>query len=167
MAVFTGDAALMAGLAGSGYGPADVKWVPVAGYPFSGSFRYKDCGDGTFAPITVSISGNPPIQSLTGASSAFTTPGTGPGAVLDNTGVRNNHSIVVVTSAGVTTGTVVLDGSQDGVNWFSTPLSSVSTTSASAVLTATPVTLTPVRFLKARISVVISGGTIMAWIQSA
>ncbi len=141
---------------------ADVVFNPVAGVPFSGGLRMKDLGDGTFAPTSMNVSGFTPVTSLSAVSA------TGPGVALDNTGVRNNHNLVVNTSAGVSAGTVVLQGSQDGTNWFLfNPTISVSTTSANATFVGTPATLTPVRFLRANVTVGITGGTITALVASA
>ena len=143
---------------------ADVVWTPVAGVPFSGAIRYADSGDGTLAPLGMSIGGKLPFQSLSGASTLNTA-----GAALDNAGVRNNHSLVAVTSAGVSAGAVQLQGSQDGTNWFnllSTPLTTNTASTVFGPLTSTA-TLTPVRFLRALISTAITGGTVSAWVASS
>jgi len=141
---------------------ADQVFNPVAGVPFSGGVRMKDLGDGTFAPLGVNISGLVPLQSLTNVSA------TGPGAVLDNTGVRNNHAMVVVSGAGVSGGVVTLQGSQDNVNWFVfTPTVLITVNAANNVFPIATATLTPVRYLRANITTIISGGTISAWVASA
>lgn len=144
---------------------ADVVFNPVAGVPFSGGLRMVDCGDGTFAPMSVDIGGLVPVRSLNVVSA------TGAGVVLDNTGVRTNHSMVVVVSAGFTSGVVAFQGSQDNVNWF-TLLTAANTGGTAPPLTASgnflyTATLTPIRFLRANITTVISGGTISAWVASA
>lgn len=94
-----------------------------------------------------------------GTSSSFT------GSVLDNGAARAFHGIIVVTSAGVSAGTVVLEVSHDNVNWFTTA-ASVSTTSANAVLSATVVNF-PAQYVRARVSVGITGGTVTATVASA
>jgi hypothetical protein len=149
---------------------ADIVFNPVAGAPFSGGVRMKDLGDNTFAPLSMSIAGFQPVASLV-AQSAIQS-----GVMLDNTGVRNNHSLVVTCTAGVTAGGVVqLWGSQDNVNWFgvlnnaATPvIVAITTTTAGVVVTniATAV-LTPIRYLRAQITTAISGGTITAYVASA
>lgn len=145
---------------------ADIVYNPVAGAPFSGGLRMKDLGDGTFAPTSMNVSGLVPLQSLTNVST------TGAGTVLDNTGVRNNHSMIVVSGAGVSAGTVLLEGSQDNVNWFNLLGAGIVSTNAAntifgPLVPVTTATLTPVRFLRARVSVAITGGTISAWVASA
>lgn len=140
---------------------ADVIYNPVAGVPFSGGTRMVDCGDGTYAPVGLGISGFLPVLSLNGVSA------TGPGAVLSNAGVRNNHSLVVTTSAGVSAGVVALEGSQDNVNWVFAPLSTVTANAANRTFLGTAATLTPFRYLRANITTVITGGTVIAYIASA
>lgn len=91
--------------------------------------------------------------------------GTGAGTVLDNDSSKAVHGIIVVTGTGVSAGTVVLQVSHDNVNWFTTA-ASVSTASASAVLSATAVTF-PARYVRANVTVGITGGTISATVASA
>lgn len=98
-------------------------------------------------------------QSLSGVSA------TGAGVVLDNGASKAFHGIIVTTGAGVSAGTVVLQGSHDGVNWFTTG-ASVSTTSASAVLSAAAVNF-PYQYVRANVTVAITGGTISATVASA
>jgi hypothetical protein len=138
---------------------ADIVFNPVAGVPFSGGLRMHDCGDGSFAPTGLSISGLSPVASLTNVSA------TGPGAVLDNTGVRNNHSLTITSGAGVASGAVKLEGSQDNVNWFQ--LIAPVTAPAAGATTNTIASLTPVRYLRANITTIIGGGTVTALVASA
>lgn len=141
---------------------ADVVFNPISGIPPNVGQRMHDCGDNTYALVSLGLAGLLPVQSLSSVSA------TGPGASLDNTGVRNNHCLVVVSSAGVSAGTVVLQGSQDGTNWFNfSPTVSVSTTTANNVYPPATASLTPVRYLRANITVAITGGTISAWVASA
>ena len=143
---------------------ADFTFNPVAGVPFSGPMVMKDSTGtgGPFVPVSLGVAGFLPVASLTAVSAIQN------GATLDNQGVRNNHSLTVTTSAGVSAGTVVLQGSQDGVNFFGfSPAVTISTTAASTTTLATGATLTPVRFLRAVITATITGGTITAYVASA
>lgn len=99
------------------------------------------------------------VQSITSQGGTFT------GAVLDNGSSKAFHTIIVTTGVGVSAGTVVLEISHDNVNWFTTA-ASVSTASASAVLSATVVNAAA-QYVRARISVAITGGTISATVASA
>jgi hypothetical protein len=75
--------------------------------------------------------------------------------------------MVVTTGAGVTAGTVNLEISQDGTNWGPTNTAvTVSTTAAGTVYVAN-ITNTPAQFVRARISVGITGGTVTATVASA
>jgi hypothetical protein len=148
---------------------ADIVFNPIAGVPFSGGVRMKDLGDGTYAPISMGVAGFQPVLSISNQS-ALTN-----GTMLDNTGVRNNHSCMVITTGTVTTGGAVqLQGSQDNVNWVNllggsgfqqgviVPVSGTSTTWLGTAQ------LTPFRYIRAAITTVIpGGGTISAWIASA
>jgi hypothetical protein len=149
---------------------ADIVFNPVAGVPFSGGTRMKDLGDGTFAPLSMAVAGPTPTLSLSAQSAVQS------GAMLDNTGVRNNHSLVVTQTAAVTAGGIVqLWGSQDNVNWFvvinnaaSPGPVQVTTTTAGAVFTQIgTAVLTPIRYLRAQITTLIPGGTITAYVASA
>jgi hypothetical protein len=147
---------------------ADVVFNPVSGVPFSGSLRMKDLGDTTYAPLSMAVAGPVPTLSLSAVSAVQN------GLMLDNTGVRNNHSMVVIVSAGFSTGVVTLQGSQDNVNWFTLVIASNTGTSPAVAppLTASnsfiyTATLTPVRYLRAAITTVIVGGTISAYVASA
>jgi hypothetical protein len=144
---------------------ADIVYDPGSGVSFGKLQRAKDMGDGSVALVTLGVDGFPPLVSLTGVSA------TGPGAALDNVGVRNNHSVVVTTSAGVSAGVVQLEGSQDGVGWVqllggSGQNAAITTNAANKTFLATA-NLTPFRFLRANITTIITGGTITAWVASA
>jgi hypothetical protein len=142
---------------------ADITFNPVAGVPFSGPIIMKDCTGtgGPYAPVSLGMAGFLPVQSLAAVSAIQN------GTALDNQGVRNNHSIVVTTSAGVSAGVVALQGSQDGVNWITTALTSVTTAAATTTYLGTVVSLTPLRYLRAAITTTITGGTITAYVASA
>jgi hypothetical protein len=141
---------------------ADQVFNPVAGVPFSGGTRMVDCGDGTWAQVSMGISGLLPVLSLSAVSAA------GPGAILNNAGVRNNHSVVVNTNGTVTGGTVQLQGSQDNVNWVNLLTTALAPLSATAAVTAGTSQLTPFRYVRAIVVAPITGGgTITAYVASA
>src|ERR1700733_9470134 len=93
---------------------ADIIYDRLSGFPPEQGERAKDMGDGTFAIVGLAVAGYPPLLSLSNVSAI------GPGLVMDNVGVRNNHSVVVVLTGTSTAsnGIVQLQGSQDGVNWI-------------------------------------------------
>lgn len=144
---------------------ADITFNPVAGVPFSGPLIMKDMtgAGGPYAPVSLSVAGFVPLASLTAVSAIQN------GLVLDNQGVRNNHSLVVTTSAGVSGGgPVIMQGSQDGVNWITAPLVSISTLTTAATFLGTVVSLTPLRYLRAAIiTAPITGGTVTVYVASA
>jgi hypothetical protein len=96
--------------------------------------------------------GQPPAVSLTAVSA------TGPGTALDGLCVRTNAVMAVTISAGVSAGSVQLQGSLDNQNWFSLG-SAVSTTTASTT-TAVTVTNALARFVRANVATAITGGTV-------
>jgi len=86
-----------------------------------------------------------PAVSLTAVSA------TGGGTALDGLVIRTTAVMVVVSSAGVSAGSVQMQGSLDNVSWFSLG-SAVSTTTANTVF----------RLLRANVATAITGGTISA-----
>ncbi len=100
-------------------------------------------------------SGLAPIVSLSAASS------TGPGAVLDGPACRANAVMVVTSSSGVSAGSVQLQGSLDGTNWYSLG-SAVSTSSASTTFSPVVVGRAYTRYVRAEIATAITGGTVPA-----
>jgi hypothetical protein len=96
-----------------------------------------------------------PLQSLNAVSA------TGGGVSLDGQVTRQNATMVVNSSAGVSAGSVQMQGSLDGTNWFSLG-SAVSTTTASTVFTPVVVQNAYVRFVRANVATAITGGTISA-----
>jgi hypothetical protein len=96
--------------------------------------------------------GLPPIVSLTAVSA------TGAGTALDGLCVRANATAAVTTSAGVSAGSVQLQGSLDGTNYFL--LGSAVTTSAASTTTQVTVTNALVRFVRANVATLISGGSV-------
>jgi hypothetical protein len=83
---------------------------------------------------------------------------TGPGTALDGVVARQNALMSVTTSAGVSAGSVQMQGSFDGVNYFSLG-SAVSTTSASTT-TQVVVSTGFTRFVRANVGTAITGGTV-------
>ena len=79
---------------------------------------------------------------------------------------RLNPFGFVVAGAGVASGAVQLEGSLDEVNWYS--IGSPVTTGAPGVFplpAASPPV--PARYVRARISTVVVGGTVSAWVDAA
>lgn len=89
-------------------------------------------------------------------------PGTIP--FLDNQVDFANHTMVVVAGAGVTAGSVQLQGSLDSISWFN--LGTAQATTAAGT-TATFVTGAACRYLRVSIATGITGGTISASVGSA
>jgi hypothetical protein len=106
------------------------------------------------------VTGGVPQQSLLNQSAT-----TAVGGVLDNGAARANHSLFVVSGAGVSAGVVTLQGSNDGVNWFST--AATVTTAAASSTFAVGLTAFPFQFVRAAITTIITGGTITATVASA
>jgi hypothetical protein len=93
-----------------------------------------------------------PLVSLSAVSA------TGPGTALDSVTCRGNAIMTVTTSAGVSAGSVQMQGSLDNTNWVNVG-SAVSTTSANTT-TAVVATSQFYRFYRANIATVITGGTV-------
>jgi adhesin HecA-like repeat protein len=141
----------------------DVVYDHLSGVlPQQGMLK-KAMPDGSFAPVSMGIAGFAPLLSLSAVSAV------GPGSVLDNVGVRSNHSTVVNTNGTVTTGGgVQLQGSQDNVNWANLLTTAINPVSGTATVYSGTATLTPFRFLRAAVTLVIpGGGTVSAWVASA
>lgn len=117
----------------------------------------EDVGPGNALPVATGVS---PVQSLLNKSATTDVPG-----VLDNTVARSNHSLFVVSGIGVSAGVVTLQGSNDNVNWFST--SATCTTSSASTAYAANVGQFPFRYIQAKITTTITGGTITAYVASA
>jgi hypothetical protein len=96
--------------------------------------------------------GVPPLVSLSAKST------TGPGAALDGVVVRENALMSVTTSSGVSAGSVQMQGSFDGANYFA--LGSAVTTSAASTTTQVVVSSGFTRFVRANIATAITGGTV-------
>jgi hypothetical protein len=104
--------------------------------------------------VQANTNGVRPIASLTAVSA------TGGGTALDGLAVRTTAVMSVTTSSGVSAGSVQLQGSLDGTNWFA--LGSPVTTSAASTTTPVIVTGTAVRFVRANVATAITGGTVLA-----
>jgi hypothetical protein len=72
---------------------------------------------------------------------------------------------VVVAGAGVSAGVVVLQGSLDGVNWYT--ISSLTLTVPGVFPLPPPSPPIPARYVRAAITTIITGGTISAQVDAA
>lgn len=84
------------------------------------------------------------------------------GQILDNGFPRANHSLIVVTSAGVTGGVVQLQVSNDGVNFAN----GVATSALSASNVVQKNLTGPFRWIRAAITTAVAGGTATAIVSS-
>lgn len=112
---------------------------------------------GVAGPVTVVETGQPTPTTSLAAQSAVQN-----GTVQDDGGMRAHHTLVVTTSAGVSAGTVVLQLSQDNVNWFTGVTISTSTANNVYAVDVTGA----FRYSRAAITTSITGGTITATIAS-
>jgi hypothetical protein len=96
----------------------------------------------------LSTLGIAPVVSLSAVSA------TGPGTALDGEAVRQNAVATVTTSAGVSAGSVVLEGGLDGTN-FVTLGSAVTTSSASTTYTVAATNVF-MRYVRARVTTAIT-----------
>jgi hypothetical protein len=106
------------------------------------------------------VSASSPQTSLTTQSALNTQ-----GGSADNGGPKANHCLFVTTGAGVSAGVVTLQGSNDGVNWFSTTC--IVTVAAANASYAANLQGFPFQYVRALISTAITGGTISAIVASA
>jgi hypothetical protein len=104
--------------------------------------------------IVQNTGGIAPLLSLSAVSA------TGAGTALDGLVVRQNAVAFATTSAGVSGGSVVLEGSLDGTNFVT--LGSAITTSAANTTYTVSASNVFVRFVRARVATSITGGTISA-----
>jgi hypothetical protein len=78
---------------------------------------------------------------------------------------HNYHTLTAVGNTGVSAGVVALELSNDNVNWFAPSTNTVTfTTPATLSVTVGP---SPYQFARARISTVMTGGTVDAFIAAA
>ena len=106
------------------------------------------------------VSATSPLVSLTAQSATTAVP-----AALDNGAAKANHSLFVVSGTGVSAGVVTLQGSNDGVNWFST--ATTVTTNAASTAFAAGLANFPFQYVRAAITTTITGGTVTATVASA
>lgn len=88
----------------------------------------------------------------------------GSGAALDNGGCCANHTLVTVSTAGITAGAVQLQGSLDNVNWCN--LGAAIALAASSVQTVSVAGM-PFQFVRANVSTGVTGGSVQASVASA
>lgn len=96
--------------------------------------------------------------------------GTGPGAIVDLSAgggaPQANPVMAVISSAGVSAGSVQLEGSTDGVAWYNVG-TAVSTNAASTAFAPVSNTGVAARYVRANVKVAITGGTVSAWVGAA
>jgi hypothetical protein len=117
--------------------------------------QYYDSRGTAGTPVTPQTQGLAPAISLTNVSAVTN------GTALDGLSVRANAVLTVTTGVGVSAGTVVAQGSQDNVNWAAISGLTVSTTAASTTTTVVA-TSSYYRYVRAAVTVAITGGTISA-----
>lgn len=78
---------------------------------------------------------------------------------------HNYHTLTAIGNTGVTGGVVALELSNDNANWFA-PSTNTVTFTAAGVMSVTVGPL-PYQFARARISTVMAGGTVDAYIAAA
>lgn len=78
-----------------------------------------------------------------------------PGLTVDLGVVFSQPVAQVATNGAVATGVIVLEGSLDGITWY-TIATSAALTTADVVLTAT----IPARYLRTNITTLVTGGTV-------
>lgn len=136
-------------------GEPDVQAVACFVDPTTGAQYVANASQGL--PVATGV---PVVTSLAAGTSA-----TGAGTALNGNLPHNNHTLVVLTSAGVTAGAVQLQGSLDNVNWFN--LGSALSTTAATTVYSVSVANTPFQYIRANVTSTITGGTITAWVASA
>lgn len=102
--------------------------------------------------------GSLPMVSLLNAATLNTV-----GTTIDMGGARNNHSLFVVAGTGAGAGVITLLGSNDGVNFVTT---ATTITIAAAGTQNAVLTNTPYRYLAAKITTGVTGGTATVSIAS-
>jgi len=146
-----------------GQGEPNVQAVTTFVDPTTGATNIVNTTQGL--PVGTGV---PMIVSLTAGTSA-----TGPGTALNGFVPHSTHTLIVLTSTGVSAGVVQLQGSLDNVNWINMPgvvpnsAGSSVTTNAAATVFAAYVTGVPFQYVRANITTVITGGTVTAWVASA
>lgn len=87
------------------------------------------------------------------------------GATWDNGSCRACHTVVAVTSAGVSAGGCQLQGSLDGVNWY--PIGVALPCAAASTVFQQSTGTIPARYVRANVSTLVVGGTVDLWVGSA
>jgi hypothetical protein len=94
---------------------------------------------------------------------------TGTGPTHDTQGFLH-HSLFTAWSAGVGAGVVVLEGSPDGVTWVTLASRSFAVSTNFVDMArdsnATPVPVVAIKYVRARVSTTVTGGTVTAWVTS-
>lgn len=85
--------------------------------------------------------------------------------VLDEGVAHNYHTLTAIGNTGVSAGVVALELSNDNVNWLA-PSTNTVTFTAPGLMSVTVGPL-PYQFARARISTVMTGGTVDAFIAAA
>lgn len=142
----------------------------------SGAERFKDMGDGTFAPVLAI--GGAVVDGVLSAQASLSAVATGTGTTVDLGGARRAIAFAISTAGTVTGGAVQMQVSEDGTNWFTPPSSAFQNDSAATL--ANPYTLaagpgpvalfvlTNAAFRYARVNVtsnVTGGGTVSATVS--
>jgi len=98
---------------------------------------------------------------LSGASTvtSLNAAGSGTGSVIDLGTVRVNNFAIVTSSAGATLGVVALQGSLDNTNWYTINSSAAVTASTTVAVVAATAPI-PARYLRASLTVAVTGGTV-------
>jgi hypothetical protein len=117
--------------------------------------QYYDSRGTAGTPVTPQTQGIAPATSLTNVSAVSS------GTALDGLSLRSTVAMVLNSSAGVSAGSVQLQGSLDNVNWYNLG-TAVSTTTASTVFAPVVVSATAARYARASVVTAITGGTISA-----
>lgn len=86
--------------------------------------------------------------------------GSSQGAAFDLGCIRMGFNLVTVTTAGITAGSVRLNGSLDGVNWFNTGATTIALNADACQSSA--IGTVPARYLAAYATVAVAGGTVEA-----
>src|SRR5665213_364960 len=116
-----------------------------------------DNGDGTQTLVTTG--GTRPLAAATALA-------TGDFASQDGGTIHGTAIMQVTSGLGVSAGSVQMQGSLDGTNWFNLG-TATNTNAASTVFAPVIVTGTAVRYVRAHIATNITGGTVTATVGMA
>jgi len=121
------------------------------------SLTQVDNGNGTFTLITTG--GTAPLAAATALA-------TGDFASQDGGTIHGTAIMQVTSGLSVSAGSVQMQGSLDGTNWFNLG-TATNTNAASTVFAPVIVTGTAVRYVRAHIATNITGGTVTATVGMA